>query len=49
MFVLVMIYVYMIEMMIIMQVLLCLVILEVMDDEFEYDQVSLNHEGLNIG
>ena len=49
MFVLVLICVHMIKMMGIIQFLLGLVILEIMCDEFEGDQVSLNHESLNIG
>jgi len=37
------------KMVVIMRFLLSLVMLEVIDDEFEYDQVSLNHESLNLG
>ena len=40
MFVLVVICVHMIKMMVIMQFFLSLVMLEVVDDEYEYDQVS---------
>jgi len=36
------------KMMVIMEFLLIWVMLEVMDDEFKYDQVSLNHESLNL-
>ena len=47
MFVFVMICVYIIKMMVIIQFLLSLVMWEIMDDDFEHDQVSLNHESLN--
>jgi len=44
MFVLFMIYVYMNKMMVILQFLLSLTSLVSMDDDFEYDKVSLNHK-----
>jgi len=47
-FVLVMIYVYMITIMVIMQLLLKLVMLEVMGDEFECDQMSRNFKSMNL-
>ena len=49
MFVLVMICVYTIKMIVIMQFFWILVMLKIMGDTFECDQVSLNHESLNIG
>ena len=43
-----MIYVYMIKMMVTIQFLLSLVLLEVIANEFECDQMSWNHESINL-
>jgi len=42
-----MIYVYMTKMLVIMQFWLSFLMSEIMGDEFECDQVSLDHESLN--
>jgi len=43
-----MIYVYIVKMMVILQFLLRLVMLEVIGDEFKWDQMSWNYESMHL-